>query len=445
MSQPNVFQDSLTRLEQIATSEGVGPEVVAALHQPKATQIVSLPVRRDDGSTDYFPAYRCRYNDALGPTKGGIRFHPNVCLEEVQALALWMTLKTAVVGIPYGGGKGGVTVDPKKLSRMELERLSRAYIRAMADFIGPETDIPAPDVYTDARIMGWMADEYQAIKRVKAPSVITGKPIALGGSLGRDEATGRGAYLVTRAWAERTGVDPARTTVAVQGFGNAGYHFATLMQADGYRVQAVSDSRGGIYSADGLDVDEVARVKAEEGTVRAMDGVDAISNDELLRLDVDILAPSALEAVIGAWNVHRVQARTIIEVANGPVTSEADAVLEQNGQVVLPDVLVNAGGVTVSYFEWVQNRQGRSWSLEEVRQELAKIMTSAFDRVWTLVEERSVSPRTAAYILAIKRIGDAIQAHGTREYFSVGNGQHTVVEPEAESTPDSPPIAATPR
>lgn len=442
MSQPNVFQDSIAQLERIAAAEGVGAEVVAALRQPKATQIATLQVRRDDGSTDYFPAYRCRYNDALGPTKGGIRFHPDVNLEEMQALALWMTLKTAVVGIPYGGGKGGVTVDPKKLSRMELERLSRAYIRAMADFIGPETDIPAPDVYTDARIMGWMADEYQMIKRVKAPSVITGKPIALGGSLGRDEATGRGAYLVTKAWAERTGVNPAETTVAVQGLGNAGYHFASLMQREGCRVLAVSDSRGGIYSADGLDVDEVARIKAENGTVRAMQGAEAISNDELLRLNVDILAPSALEAVIGAWNVNRVQARTIVEVANGPVTSEADAILEKAGKTVLPDVLVNAGGVTVSYFEWIQNRQGRSWSLETVREELATVMTAAFEQVWALVEGRGVSPRTAAYTLAIKRIGEAIQAHGTREYFSMSS------DPEPAGLdgekPGPRPLAASP-
>lgn len=442
MKQPNVFQDSLARLEQIASAEGVGPEVVAALRQPKATQIASLPVRRDDGSTEYFAAYRCRYNDALGPTKGGIRFHPNVNLDEVQALALWMTLKTAVVGVPYGGGKGGVTVDPKKLSRMELERLSRAYIRAMADFIGPDTDIPAPDVYTDARIMGWMADEYQMIKRVKAPSVITGKPIALGGSLGRDEATGRGAYLITRAWAERTGVQPAETRVAMQGFGNAGYHFARLLAADGYRIQAVSDSRGGIYREDGLDIEEVARVKAEHGAVRAMTGVEVISNDELLRLEVDILAPSALEAVIGAWNVHRVQARTVVEVANGPVTSEADAVLERNGQVVLPDVLVNAGGVTVSYFEWVQNRQGNTWTLDQVREELARVMSTAFDQVWELVEERGLSPRSAAYRLAIRRIGDAIQAHGTREYFSARTHDDKPETPETRPGPR--PLVASP-
>ncbi len=418
MKQPNVFEDSLARLEQIASAAGVGPEVVAALRQPKATQIASLPVRRDDGSTDYFQAYRCRYNDALGPTKGGIRFHPNVTIEEVQALALWMTLKCAVVGIPYGGGKGGVTVNPKSLSRMELERLSRAYIRAMADFIGPDTDIPAPDVYTDARIMGWMADEYQMIKRVKAPAVITGKPIALGGSLGRDEATGRGAYLVTKAWADRVGVLSQGTRVAIQGFGNAGYHFARLMEQDGYCIQAVSDSRGGIYAAGGVDIEEVARIKAAEGTVRAVPGVESISNDELLRLDVEILAPSALESVIGGWNVSRIQAKTIVEVANGPVTSEADAALEAAGQTVLPDVLINAGGVTVSYFEWVQNRQGRSWSLEKVRQELATTMAEAFEGVWKLVEDRGVSPRSAAYTLAIERIGQAIQAHGTREYFS---------------------------
>jgi glutamate dehydrogenase (NADP+) len=417
MSKTDVFADSIQRLERIASEANVGPEVVSALRQPKATMIASLPVRRDDGSTSYFTAYRCRYNDVLGPTKGGIRYHPNVTREEVQALALWMTLKTAVVGIPYGGGKGGVTVDPKSLSRMELERLSRAYIRAMADFVGPDIDVPAPDVYTDARIMGWMADEYQAIKRVKAPAIITGKPISLGGSHGREEATGRGAYICVRELAKRRQIDPAITTVAIQGFGNAGYHIARLLERDGYRIVAVSDSKGAIYSDDGYDIEALYELKQDQGSVTDMPGQINLTNEELLELDVDILVPAALESAIGPWNAHNVKAPIIIEVANGPITSDADAILAANGHEIVPDVLANAGGVTVSYFEWVQNRAGYIWTLPEVRERLEKIMVDAFDAVWNYREEHPVPMRNAAYILAIKRIGDAIQAHGTREYF----------------------------
>ncbi len=417
MSQRDVFEDSLRQLERMAREADVGPEVVSALRQPKATQIASLPVRRDDGSTSYFTAYRCRYNDALGPTKGGIRFHPDVSREEVQALALWMTLKCAVVGIPYGGGKGGVTVDPKGLSRMELERLSRAYIRAMADFVGPDIDIPAPDVYTDARIMGWMADEYQAIKRCKAPGVITGKPISLGGSYGRDEATGRGAYLITRELAKRRGLEPRQSTVALQGFGNAGYHVARLLERDGYRIVAVSDSKGAIYGDEGYAIEELAELKREEGSVTAKRGQVRLSNEELLELDVDLLIPAALEGVITEENAGRVKAPYIIEVANGPITSDADATLAANGHTVAPDVLANAGGVTVSYFEWVQNRAGWRWTLNEVRERLEEIMVGAFYNVWSHSETTGLPLRNAAYALAIGRIGEAIQAHGTREYF----------------------------
>ncbi len=417
MNNTDVFADSVQQLERMAEQADVGPEVVAALRQPKATQIATLPVRRDDGSTSYFTAYRCRYNDALGPTKGGIRFHPGVTREEVQALALWMTLKCAVVGIPYGGGKGGVTVDPKGLSRMELERLSRAYIRAMADFVGPDTDIPAPDVYTDARIMGWMADEYQAIKRVKAPAVITGKPISLGGSYGRDEATGRGAYLVTRELAKRRGLEPRKSTVAIQGFGNAGYHIARLLKRDGYRIVAVSDSKGAIYADEGYDIEALAELKKEEGSVTAKRGQVQLTNEEILELDVDLLVPAALESVITPENADRVKAPYVVEVANGPITSDADAILAESGHTVVPDVLANAGGVTVSYFEWVQNRAGWRWTLNEVRERLEEIMVGAFFEVWSHSEATGLPLRNAAYTLAIGRIGEAIQAHGTREYF----------------------------
>ncbi len=427
MDPGNVFTDAIERLVRIGQAAGIQPEVIDALRQPKSTHSAALPVRMDDGRTQYFQAYRCRYNDAIGPAKGGIRYHPGVTLEEVQALALWMTIKCSVVGLPYGGGKGGVIVDPKKLSRLELERLSRAYMRAMADFVGPDVDIPAPDVYTNARIMGWMADEYQAIKRVKAPGVITGKPVELGGSLGRDEATGRGAFVVIQAYAQRKGLDPADTTVAVQGFGNAGYHVARLLQGAGYRVVAVSDSKGGIYSAKGFDVDSLHHTKQEsrqlkgvycEGGICELVDHQKISNEELLELDVDILIPAALEGVITAKNVDRIKARAIAEVANGPLESAADEPLHQRGVEVLPDVLTNAGGVTVSYFEWVQTRQGYPWTLDEVRGRLADVMNAAFDAIWAYREENGVSLRAAAYAVSLKRIANAIAMQGTQEYFN---------------------------
>ncbi|MCB9535150.1 MAG: Glu/Leu/Phe/Val dehydrogenase [Myxococcales bacterium] len=427
MQAGNVFTDAIERLVRIGQEAGIQPEVIDALRQPKATHSAALPVRMDDGRTQYFQAYRCRYNDAIGPAKGGIRYHPGVTLEEVQALALWMTIKCSVVGLPYGGGKGGVIVDPKKLSRLELERLSRAYMRAMADFVGPDIDIPAPDVYTNARIMGWMADEYQAIKRAKAPGVITGKPVELGGSLGRDEATGRGAFVVIQAYAQRKGLDPTETTVAVQGFGNAGYHVARLLQGAGYRVVAVSDSKGGIYSAKGFDIDSLYHTKQEsrqlkgvycEGGICELVDHQKISNEELLELDVDILVPAALEGVITSKNVDRIKARTIAEVANGPLESAADGPLHERGITVLPDVLTNAGGVTVSYFEWVQNRQGYPWTLDEVRGRLADVMNAAFDAIWAYREEHGVSTRAAAYAVSLKRIANAISMQGTQEYFN---------------------------
>jgi glutamate dehydrogenase (NADP+) len=371
-----------------------------------------------DGSLRHFPAYRCRYNDLLGPAKGGIRYHPAVTLAEVQALALWMTLKCALVGLPYGGGKGGVAVEPKALSRRELERLSRAYVRAMADFIGPDTDIPAPDVYTNPRIMGWMADEYRIITRRHAPAVITGKPLELGGSLGRDEATGRGAFLVIQALAARRGLDPARMRVAVQGFGNAGYHVARLLQEAGYRIVAVSDSRGGIVSDDGFDVESLYRQKQ---ATRRLDGVYCegsvcqevahrhIDNAELLELDVDLLVPAAFEDQITGANVARIRAPLIVELANGPVAGDV--------VVVVPDVLANAGGVTVSWFEWVQNRQGLAWTLEDVRSRLSDTMTRAFDHTWAVAESEGLSLRSAAYAVALRRLGAALSAQGNREYF----------------------------
>jgi len=427
----NVFEDAIARVERIGQEAGVSSEIVSALRQPEITLTASLPVRMDDGTTRYFTAYRCRYNDVRGPAKGGIRYHPGVTLEEVQALALWMTVKCAVAGIPFGGGKGGVIVDPKQLSPLELERLSRAYMRAIADFVGPELDIPAPDVYTNARIMGWMADEYETIKRTKAPGVITGKPIPLGGSLGRDEATGRGAFIVIQELASARGMVPAETRVAIQGFGNAGYHVARLLQKAGYRIVAVSDSKGGIYSAEGFDVEALHQRKQEtrtleaaycEGSVVEVADHQTISNEDLLELDVDLLIPAALEGVIRPDNAERIRAKVIAEVANGPVVSEADAILRERNVEVLPDVLTNAGGVTVSYFEWVQNRSGFPWTLEEVRSRLEEVLSRSFKDVWRIREHEKTSLRQAAYVLALRRIAEAVESQGTAEYFSNSKG-----------------------
>ncbi len=426
----NVFEDAVARLRGLGKAAGIAAEVIDALMQPKATLSASLPVRMDDGSTRYFPAFRCRYNDVLGPAKGGIRFHPGVSAAEVKALALWMTIKNACVDLPYGGGKGGVIVDPKQLSRMEIERLSRAYMRAMADFVGPDTDIPAPDVYTNARIMGWMADEYQAIVRRKAPAVITGKPLGLGGSKGRSEATGRGAFHVVEQYAEHTGLDRKSTTVALQGFGNAGYHVARLMQQAGYRIVAISDSKGAIYKQDGFDVESVYKVKQEsrqlkgvycEGSVCEIVDHETLTNAELLELEVDILVPAALEDVITEKNAGAIKAKTILEVANGPTTLAAEQILAEREVDVLPDVLVNAGGVTVSYFEWVQNRQGYPWTLETVRERLEAQMESAFCAVAEARETDASTWRAAAYSVALRRIAAGIEMQGTREYFSGDN------------------------
>ncbi len=427
MGDLNVFQDAVARVERIGTAAGVAPEVIDALRQPMAVLTVDLPVRMDDGSTRHFLGFRCRYNDVLGPTKGGIRFHPDVTLEEVKALALWMSIKCAVVGIPYGGAKGGVIVHPKELSRLELERLSRAYMRAMADFIGPMVDIPAPDVYTNARIMGWMANEYEIIKRTKAPAVITGKPIALGGSLGRDEATGRGAFIVIQEFAKRKGLDTTQIRVAIQGFGNAGYHVARLLDEAGHTIAAVSDSKGGIYSDTGFNIESLFKNKQEtrklqgvycEGTVCELVDHQTISNEELLELDVDLLIPAALEGVITRENADRIKAPLIAEVANGPIVGEADQILKERGAVVLPDVLTNAGGVTVSYFEWVQNLQGYSWTLEEVRARLYDSLSRAFDDIWTIYEGDGGTIRDAAYTVALRRIAEGIESHGTCAFFS---------------------------
>jgi len=377
-------------------------------------------IRMDDGSRKSFLAWRCRYDDTRGPTKGGIRFHPDSTIEEVETLAFWMTFKCAVMNLPYGGGKGAIRVDPHGLSKSELERLSRAYVQAFANIIGPDRDIPAPDVYTNAMIMGWMSDEYNQITGQVSPAVITGKPIALGGSLGRNDATARGGFYLVRHLATELGLDKDHT-VAIQGFGNAGQFYARLTGADGNSVVAVSDSAGAIYRPGGLDVEKLIAGKNAGRRVADMAselGAKVITADELLSVEADLLVPAALEDMITKENAGTIKAKVLLELANGPVTPDADKVLEGKGIVVLPDILANAGGVTVSYFEWVQNRQGYYWDLEEIHARLLKIVEREGRAVWTIAKDRNVSARSAAYIHALGRLATAIEAHGTQPFFA---------------------------
>lgn len=422
-----IFHEAIKRLDKVFQYIKIDAEILERLKHPKASLEVSLPIRLDNGILRNFTGYRVRYDDSRGPTKGGIRFHPNVSADEVKALAFWMTCKCAVVGIPYGGAKGGVIVNPKELSKMELERLSRSYIAGIADFIGPETDIPAPDVYTNEMIMGWMMDEYSKIVRQRTPAVITGKPIPLGGSLGRDDATGRGAYYCIKELERLKGWNPNTIRVAVQGFGNAGQHIAKLLHHDGYKIVAVSDSRGGVHRASGLDVPSLIQNKNAtrqvmavycRGSVCEKVEADQISNAELLELNVDILIPAALENQISVVNAKKIKAPIIVELANGPITNEADAILNEKNVLVIPDILANAGGVTVSYFEWIQNKAGYYWDLAKVHHRLKDIMTREFYNVYHLAEQHRCDMRTAAYIHAVTRIATAISAHGTHSYFN---------------------------
>jgi glutamate dehydrogenase (NADP+) len=430
MSHHDLFAEAITRLDKAFPHADISEEALERLKHPKAVLEVSIPVRLDNGGLKVFTGYRVRHDDTRGPTKGGIRYHPEVDLNEVKALAFWMTCKCAAVDLPLGGAKGGIICNPKELSRMELERLSRGFIREIADFIGPDTDVPAPDVYTNATIMGWMMDEYSDIVRRRTPAVITGKPIPLGGSLGREDATGRGAYYCLKELQKKRGWHPHEISVAVQGFGNVGQHFARLAHADGYRIVAVSDSQGGIYSEDGFDVASLAYQKNQtrqlagvycEDSVCHLVPHQKITNAELLELKVDVLAPAALAGEITAENADRIRAKTILELANGPTAPEADEVLGDKGVLIVPDILANAGGVTVSYFEWVQNKSGMYWSEEDVHQRLLAKMSREFNAIYARMEELKTDMRTAAYAHALNRMGCAIEAGGTRDYFRRSN------------------------
>ena len=423
----SLFADASKRLARAMKYVSISDDALEYLKYPKSSLTVSIPVRMDDGSLRIFQGYRVRYDDTRGPGKGGVRYHPNVSLDEVQSLAFWMTFKCAVLNLPFGGAKGGITVNPKELSKLELERLSRGYIDAIADFIGPDVDIPAPDVYTNPTIMGWYMNQYSIIRRQLTPAVVTGKPLSLGGSMGRDTATGTGAFFVIETMMAKFDCLPQQTTVAVQGFGNAGAVVAELLAKAGYKVVAVSDSQGGIYAKKGLDIPSIRRYKEANKGLQALyceDSVcnivehEIITNEQLLALDVDVLVPAALENQITETNVDNIKAKYIFEVANGPITSAADRVLEAKGIYVIPDILANAGGVTVSYFEWVQNRSGMYWPLEEVNQQLKRKIVAETENIWKISQEHAIPMRTAAYAYALERLGEALSAKGTRDYYA---------------------------
>jgi glutamate dehydrogenase (NAD(P)+) len=407
------FQAMMERFDVAAEILELKPGFYEYLCRPARIHIVAVPVVMDSGQIRVFDGYRVIHNNVLGPSKGGIRFAPDVSLGEVKALAAWMTWKCAVVDVPFGGGKGGVVCNPKDMSPGELERLTRRYTAELIDVFGPDRDIPAPDMNTNEQIMAWILDTYSMHARRTENAVVTGKPVGLGGSAGRIEATGRGVMDVTRAAMEELKLRPADCTVAVQGFGNVGSVAAKLLRAQGCTVVAVSDVTGAYYNADGFDVEALqAYTRGHNGTLDGFTGGDKLTNEELLTLDVDVLVPAAKEDQITKAIAEDVQARIIVEGANGPTTPEADAVLQAKGALVIPDILANAGGVTVSYFEWVQDRQGYFWTLDRVNKRLDRVMRQAFDRVYATAQEHDTTLRIGAYVMAVRKVAKALELRG---------------------------------
>jgi glutamate dehydrogenase (NAD(P)+) len=409
----NPFEIAQSQLDTAAEILKLDPGMHAFLREPMRELHVSLPVRMDDGNVQVFSGFRVQYNDARGPTKGGIRFHPEETIDTVRALAAWMTWKCSIMDLPLGGGKGGVVCNPKSMSKGELERLSRAYVRQIGRILGPQMDIPAPDVYTDAQIMSWMMDEYSAMQGYNVPGVITGKPLCLGGSCGRNDATARGGMFTVREAAKALSIDLKGKKAAIQGYGNAGYYGHELGQELlGLDIVAVSDSKGGIYNEAGLAPEEVIAHKGKTGSVVDFPGSEAITNAELLTLDVTVLFPAALENQITGQNAADVKAAILAELANGPTTPDADKVLHRNGVFVIPDFLCNAGGVTVSYFEQVQNAYNYYWPMEEVYQKLDEKMTAAFQSMYDMAHAYQVDNRVAAYLVAVNRVAEAVRMRG---------------------------------
>jgi glutamate dehydrogenase (NAD(P)+) len=409
----NPFEIAQAQLDTAAAKLQLDPAIHAVLREPLRELHVSLLVKMDDGSVKVFKGFRVQYNDARGPNKGGIRFHPEETIDTVRALAAWMTWKTAVVDIPLGGGKGGVICNPKEMSDGELERLSRAYINQVGRIIGPDKDVPAPDVYTTPQIMAWMMDEFSKITGYNSPGVITGKPLSIGGSEGRGDATARGGAYCTREAAKHLNIDLTKATVAIQGFGNAGQYAATLFASLlGSKIVAVSDTKGGIYCESGIDPEAVVKYKLSTGSVVGFPGTRPINNGDILELAVDVLVPAALESVITGDNARDIKAKIVCELANGPTDPEADEILYRNDVFVIPDFLANAGGVTVSYYEWVQNTTCFYWEEEDVHVKLDKRMTKAFQDVLAMSLEYKVDMRIAAYMVSIQRVAEAMRIRG---------------------------------
>ena len=408
----NPWENAQRQFDDAAALLSLEPGLQAVLRQCKRELIVHFPVKRDNGDVVVFEGFRVQHNLGLGPAKGGLRFHPGVTLDEVRALAMWMSWKCALAGLPYGGAKGGVVVDPKTLSLSELERLTRRYATDISLLIGPESDIPAPDVNTTPQIMAWIMDTISMARGYSTPAVVTGKPLAIGGSRGRNTATGRGVAVVTLLTCKRVGISTPGATVAVQGFGNAGTHAARLLRERGCVVTAVSDSRGGITEPKGIDVDAAIEYKSKTGSLEGFPGGDAISNADILELPIDILVPAALENQITSSNAERVHARIVVEAANGPTTPDADAILERRGVTLIPDIVANAGGVIVSYFEWVQDLQSFFWAEDEINRRLEAMVSQALTDAWDQAEVRGVSMRKGAYVVAVDRVAEAMRERG---------------------------------
>lgn len=408
----NAFKNAMKQLDLAAKVANIPENVINILRESERQTVVHFPVKMDDGRARIFEGYRVQYSSARGPYKGGIRYHEQTDIDEVKALAFWMAIKCAVVNIPLGGGKGGITVDPKKLSKGELERLTRVFVRSIADIIGPEKDIPAPDVNTTPEIMAWIKDEYEKVVGHSAPAVVTGKPIEMGGSLGRGSATAQGGFFIFEAALKKMALDSESSTVVIQGFGNAGAKMAKILDHQGYRVIGVSDSQGGIWDENGLEIKELLKHKKETGTVANFKNAKNVTNEELLELPCGVLIPSALENQITDHNAEHIKAKMVLELANGPTTPEADEILERRGITIIPDVLANAGGVAVSYFEWVQNMQRETWSEEDVFSRLQRTVSEAFDNVWSKKAELRSSARVAAFAVALQRIAKAMDGKG---------------------------------
>ncbi|MBD3110365.1 Glu/Leu/Phe/Val dehydrogenase [Bacillus sp. AGMB 02131] len=407
----DVLSSTQTVIHKALEKLGYPEEVYELLKEPLRMLTVKIPVKMDDGKVKVFTGYRAQHNDAVGPTKGGIRFHPAVTEREVKALSIWMSLKCGIVDLPYGGGKGGIICDPRNMSFGELERLSRGYVRAISQIVGPTKDIPAPDVFTNSQIMAWMMDEYSRMDEFNSPGFITGKPLVLGGSHGRESATAKGVTICIREAAKKRGIEIEGASVVVQGFGNAGSFLAKFMHDAGAKVVGISDAYGALYDPNGLDIDYLLDRRDSFGTVTNLFN-NTLTNKELLELECDILVPAAIENQITAENAYDIKAKIVVEAANGPTTLEATQILTERGILLVPDVLASSGGVTVSYFEWVQNNQGYYWSEEEVEEKLEKILVKAFDTIYTTSQNRRVDMRLAAYMVGVRKMAEASRFRG---------------------------------